>query len=587
VSQYDSIKFGSPRQTETEIGPELAPAIFQPLTTPQAAALDLYRRGLNVFPLPSAWEWNWKSAGMEPKKPPYSSTKPLFMNRLHICGPECERRTAKSGALCLPESATFEALFDHANLGVMTGRTSGNLLAFDCDSQPAYKRMRRELDKRGLNYWAFNSHRGGAYVMRLEQGEAANTPCSLGKVEIWGNSHYLVFPPSVHPLGTIYQWRTGEPYYTLPIGEPPPVVSIDQVADLGVKLLREAGPKGKDPELYDLPDWTIRLSQANRDIAAYPPNEGIRNIQLTALTYDVAALIDSGDLPRLDGLAFLVNVAERCVPPYGPRDIAAMLKSALKKGDLTRAVDYYNDDHTVTRQPAPWEIAFNWARSKDWSGRTAQTDRAVFLACCERARLDGRARFRASTRELAEISNMKRKTATRALHRLCGASYLRRVATDQRSGANVFTFGAMPLNMDPIITTCILSGDLIEGQKHELPETEAEQDLFGRLGKIAWRVWMHLIQQAEPSSAYYAIDRLISVGLVTFNPADGHYFGETQTEKGLQTRAAALGALGKSAKRKRLHQRERERQINLALARARDRWRRGYLAWRREQEAKS
>src|SRR5690606_35197987 len=172
--------------------------------------------------------------------------QPLFVSRMHVCSRDCPPN-------CLAEVAQFDTLFEHANIGVMVGRTSGNLVALDCDSQSSFKSLFEELTERQIPFWAYSSYRGGVFLFRLAEGEAANCQANIANVEIHGNRRYVVVPPSVHPQGIMYQWITPEPYYELPFKEPPPQVSLKNVAFLGVRLeLKER--KRITQELFGLPE---------------------------------------------------------------------------------------------------------------------------------------------------------------------------------------------------------------------------------------------------------------------------------------------------------------------------------------------
>ena len=573
-------------------------AFFQPLLTIQAAALDLYHRRLNVFPVPSVFEWQYYNE-LHPdpsgryQKPPYLY-KILLTTRLHVCGPECDERTRKSGRACLAESARFDALFYHANLAIMMGRTSGNLFAFECDTRQAFECIGQELCTAGFPFWAFTSHRGGSYVIRLAEGEAANNPNYTEDIQIWGNGHYLVFPPSIHPTGTIYQWITPEPYYHLPFGEPPPLVTLAQVEALGVHLVIEKGGDWQDPDLYGLPEWGGSLSRKNRQALAMGVKEPGRQNAIYRVCRDMAGC----EIPRETAERYILAMADKCNPPYSHREA------------IQRVDDAYKRNNTPARKGKapgcqPWERAITWAALHAWKGRTAQTDRVVFLACCERARMQGGETFRASTREIAEIASCTRKTATGALRRLsgrvgtsnfCTPVCLRLLTRNDQSGANVYSFNMQSIST-PLYSPCSYSGVDIEVQDRALPTTEAEQDLFGRLGKLAWRAWQHLQRKPEPSKAAlsralhanpssikYVLDRLMTHGLVTFNGADDYYFGEAKTGAELEHIAAALHSdsrpvIGRSAKRKRTHERDRERRANVLLMKERERWHTRWLHW--------
>src|SRR5215207_8249792 len=111
----------------------------------QSTAIDLYERGFNVFPLPTAHDWILRAENGNITKHPYPiRMQKVYASRLHF-------------------DPGFIELFDRSNLGAMCGRTSGNLLAIDCDSQKAFEYLGKELTARITPFWAITSHRGGAY----------------------------------------------------------------------------------------------------------------------------------------------------------------------------------------------------------------------------------------------------------------------------------------------------------------------------------------------------------------------------------------------------------------------------------------
>ena len=533
---------------------------FAPKASVQLTAINLHKRGLNVFPIPRGY------------KEPYL-LRPLFFARLHRCGRECRIQHAPS----------FESIFEYQNIAVMMGRTSENLFAIDCDTQADFRGMGAELDRRGLSYWATKSAKGGHYFMRLAEGEAANNATLVGwkNVQIWGTRHFTVLPPSIHPSGVLYEWHTQDPY-RLPIEEKPPLVSIQALDWLGVERAT-SGKKWEAPELLGLPAWTVNLSRNNRRILASAINgaitEGQRNFELTKPAYDIASLIDAGELNYQDGINLLEEAAEGV--DYPLKDIRSTLRSAMNKNGLESA------RKGGKTQIAEWQKALEFARDYDWQGRSRHTDKAVFLACCERARLDpGRGGFRASAREIAKLANKTAKTCSLALRRLVRAKLLIYANIDP-SGANRFKFGGVCRSYYTNTLHC--SNSVVTTTPHKLTKTPAEEDVFGRLGAVSWAVYNHLLESYENS--YKAIAEganlnrssvarvlkrsktspsldgvLIRYGLVIYTPAENSYKAELASNDKLERIAAALGVLGKSAKRKRLYVTEREIRVNAKLA---------------------
>lgn len=562
----------------------IAPELFQPLTSIQRAALDLYRRGLNVFPVPrppEARAYSRANSKDETSKPAYL-VKPFYATRLHICTPECRRRYLETGRRCIPEGATFESLFEVASIAAMMGRTSGNLLDIDCDSERAYHHVGQALQARGAGYWSYFSSRGGGYLMRLAEGEAANLPeCTIPDVQVWGSGHYCILPPSVHHTGIIYQWDNVDPRAALPVGEPPPLVYLDQLDFLGVTLAKS---KRKPPELYGLPEWTICLSARNRRILASTSERGSRNIDLTKPAYDLAAAIKRGDVGYQEVDQLINDFCRRC--GYSVSDAQGMLKSALHKRGLMGAKEYY-DALPVEK---PFERALRLAASFDWRscGHSAQADRAVFLACCERARLENSDIFRAAAREIAELANVTAKTASVSLRRLCATTSKRPALLrlyendDNRVQANAYKF---TLPEEPkgegttyySISTC--KSSVVSCPSNISPL----QDVFST-HPVALRVWQYLQGNSGTAAAIAkatnqhsksvrrALRWLVGSELVTFSQAEGVYIGEQKTTAELETLSAVLGTFGKAEKRKHEHQRERERRANMLMARERARW---------------
>jgi DNA-binding transcriptional ArsR family regulator len=356
---------------------------------------------------------------------------------------------------------------------------------------------------------------------------------------------------------------------------------------LGAQLAKQTKGQWESPELVQGKAWTINLSRNNRRILNSVLVDGSRNTNLTKPTYDIAALVKEGIVEYSEGLQLLLDAAARC--NYPESNVRQMLRSAMRKSDLTPATEYYQEKSISTSQP--WQLALAFALSWNWTGRTAQTDRNVFLACTERARLDNRDVFRCSQREIAELAACARETAKKALYRLRGdikdtktPKLLTYVCRDINSGASMYSFSEFldsPSVTSPLSSLVVCGGLTMEGLK---PNTESEKDLFGRQ-KVAWRVWRHLCKQSEPSksavaratglhwsSVSRALDWLLQLGMVTYGEAENRYFGEHFTDEALGEIAKSIGVYGRSEKRRLHHQLEREKRANVMLARARSGW---------------
>lgn len=561
---------------------ERAAEAAQPLTDIQETAKDLYRRGFNVFPLPEAYEWRARVKGAKPDKHPFGRTGKLFYTRLHYCG-EGECRHVKQGAI-------FTNLFRRANIGVMAGQTSGNLLIVDCDSGTAFEAVGYGMVKHGIPFWAFKSHRGGAYMVRVIEGEVRNVPAKnsiIKDVELWGRSHFAVLPPSIHPSGDAYQWYTPEPRTSLlsPTESIQPV-SITALEWLGAKLYK--GGEWDNGDL-DIPAELRCLSHKNQLAWLEGSREGARN--LTA--FDIACDLAGNGFTREQAESIMQEFAERCTPALSSRELSDRVDSAYKKErDAARS-------HFGTVQARQnvyeWERAQEFVGVYDWSaqfGKRASVVRSVFLACVERAKMSHSGIWRASERELSEAVQRDRKTVRKAKLDLLAAGLIVLPESDRfvTGGASLFRFGEN-VTISPIITTCTTTGGNCNGPK--LPQTDAEKDVFGAMRGCAFDVYRRLLTQPERTKAAIArntkhnisvvrlaLTQLQAARLVTFSEAEGVYYGEPVTDATLRELANTLTkrgkvASGRSQARREKHAAEREINASEDMARAIERYRKG------------
>jgi predicted transcriptional regulator len=368
----------------------------------------------------------------------------------------------------------------------------------------------------------------------------------------------IVIPPSIHPLGDGYQWVTPEPRFHLPKGETLPAVHIAALAWLGVVIDLEARKQWEEPELYGLPESYAALSRRNRQTYAEALTEGERNNRIFALACDMKAHgIDYQEAERV-----VMDIAKRAGTPH--REARASLKSAYKK------------DRAPARNGATlreWQRAEAFARSFDWRGtfgRKALKRRAAYLACVERARRDGRTHWRATTREIAELTNTDKKRAAEYLLDLLRVKLIKRINDVTHREAGVYRFCGLSE-----LTTLYTTGSC-SVVSLDTPKSHAEQDVFLKIGLVAWHVWRYLLRHPArsageiaraiglPRSSVYASLKALThhnVGLVSC--AEGMYYGEPKTDASLASMAAFWhdGASPSQARRQ-AHQLERERRVN-------------------------
>jgi DNA-binding transcriptional regulator YhcF (GntR family) len=568
----------------------------------QEYAVTLYRRGFNVFPVPSAHDWNARGEG----KKPYI-LEPLFRNRMHYregctC-PTCQRHN-------------FVELFEGSNLAIMCGTTSGNLLSIDCDTKAAYDFIGGELERRGLVFpkvWTFTSGRGGGhYLLRVLEGEAADIPQNQSKfddVQVWASRHFVIVPPSVHPNGTLYQWRTPEPLLMLP-HETLPAVSVNALDWLGVRL--KTFSKSNEDDLNGLPEYAKNLSHASRDTLKHGAKQGGRNSALWNLACDLVGI----GLSRGEVEDALTLAANNCQPPY-PSDtkdapIKTIVRYAFSK-ERKPSRKYQKRIHGAVQD---WQRAQAFALTYDWHGNfgaVAHYARRVYMACIERARLDARSSvFRAAVREVARHAGMNKDTAAKYMRLLAGRNYdskgrplfkcapaepLLKWQGEEASGAYVFSFvfggdgaGSSAKSVQYPLTDILLSElctteNRTPAAQNRTPATDAEADAFHGLGAYAFAVWRELC--SRPAASLYdiakrlaisrhtakdTVTRLAAAGLVTYSRAEGLYIGEPMTDAQLAIIAANRGTAGKAAERRERDTLEREKHVNRLVYKAKRRY---------------
>jgi Bifunctional DNA primase/polymerase, N-terminal len=557
-----------------------ARAEVKPLTGVQEYAINLYERGFNVFPIPSVHDWKLRG-GTE--KTPYK-LEPLFRNRLHYVK-DCECSTCRR--------YNFVSLFENSNIALMCGATSGNLLSIDCDSQEAFKDTGDKLTWRGLPFWAFTSHKGGQYLLRVIEGEAANIPQEKGAftdVQAWGNRHFVVIPPSIHPKGTVYKWLSPEPLNMLP-RETLPAVSVTALDWLGVTL-KKYRKSANENDTNGLPEYAINLSHASRKTLKHGAKQGGRNSALVALAADLAGV----GLTEDEAESALRMAADNCTPVYNDSDhkIEPILKWAFSEYRFPSRTYQKKTKNCVQdwQRAQKFEDRLNWY---DEFGGKGVYARRVYHACIERAKKDSRYFFRASARDIAIPADMNKDTVSDYLNYLVDEDFL--IAGDpEKSGARTFAFARSKFiewgEYDESTDTCntvqysnidilLYGNERIEN--NTLPVTDAERNAFHGLGVYAFSIWRNLL--GTPAKSAYAIakwmklsettvrntvKRLVLAGLVSYSQSESLYVGNAMTDAQLERIAADRGTQNRTEDRRAQFTTEREKYANCVIAKGKD-----------------
>jgi DNA-binding MarR family transcriptional regulator len=209
------------------------------------------------------------------------------------------------------------------------------------------------------------------------------------------------------------------------------------------------------------------------------------------------------------------------------------------------------------------------ARRTDSYSVSAATARAVFIALCERARREHPAEvFRASVREVAELSHLRRDTAQAALACLAAAGYIKPCGHNP-AGAGLFAFEPGLFHKRDSTPHWSLG---------TVPVVEHSAWARGGLGDTARRAWVVILGEpmraadvarrleVSPATASRTLNALEGQGLAQRGPGR-HWEGLAAGTADLDHIAAGLGVVERDAQRRALHERQRAADVTRAILR--------------------
>lgn len=572
-----------PQPRPVEIAERSAPTLSHALAfvtadETQIAARHYYRLGLNVFALERGEKETHYKWGI------LKTTRLVDPDALHPTTPALY-------------SEMFNLAFRDANIAIITGATSRNLTVLDCENAHSAELHRKEFERRGLHPWIVRTARGMHFWLLSQDGTLQNIDPKehAGQWELRAHDKYVIAPPSVHPTGAIYE-------FVAHAGDLPPSIPIAALDWLGVKLLHT--PRAKFTPRENDPGPLAQLSKPNREFCENGASKGERNGRLTAAARDFAG----NHIDQETARTFLLQGCAKCTPPYPRREAERVIDDAYSK-PRTAAKQFYNSTNKAHSEPVyrrvrdfidvhqwkPLHATYNSRRIQV----SADTARKVLEACTERARMDdvrdAQKPFSAASREIAEIADIDRRTASKALAALAENGYLI-AETRNEYGANRYTFGKKPRahvektqNAHKCTSTyvqCFVTGTFVRAHSF--------RDVFtrGGLSNSAGRVWRLVLEKPrtvkqiakranmQPPTVRRALAKLAQNDLAR-RVGKGYWIGENADADKLNAIAKTRGTLGKTAKRKARH--VLERQVNaterLLASRFRKQWARQLKAW--------
>lgn len=372
----------------------------------QQEAYRLYDAGLNVLPQPIG-----RKGGLPWKRLQYSR-----LNRDD-------------------DSYGLTNLFaGQCNIAVMCGLTSNNLFVIDCESQDSFLYHLDQMRQRNIPMWAAKTARGGHIYLCAENGEVHNIePGILLDAEIKGQSGYVLAPPSIHPDGTGYTWLCRE-------GKTPAIVHTDKIDWLKDQHSNPVHLVVDKPSSSSTGNWSMHVVSPTSNLSNQTRNYLQTGSQVTVGNRNNRLFSAACDL---NGNHYSQSEAEHILLPIA---VMSGLTRYEAKATITSAYSKNRTPARPTQENAypilTWRYALLWATKHDWKGRCGVSDRSLFLALIERARVSSNENdvFRASIRELSELSRLGTTTVQRSLIRLENTNVIFNCGYDKTSQASLWRF---------------------------------------------------------------------------------------------------------------------------------------------------
>lgn len=326
-----------------------------------------------------------------------------------------------------PSSFEREAMFSlesDLNIGVACGMASDNLAVIDAETRAAFESQLRQCELAGVaDTWIDETYRGGHILIK--------TPVPVkGKVfttegfEVRAQGQFVLLPPSTHPTGTVYRF----------INQPASIVRVQSLQALDWLKLQPA------PQHKALPRRARQILQGEHYDQYASRSEAEQAI--------VTSLLNAG---------FDFNETLVLFRAYSPAKFAE-----IERGDPDKAMRWlklcYDRARTFCVKDSPARrfarSAQAKAESSPWPGRHGITSKAVFLAHTNLAHRSGQPTYHASSRDIAEIAGVGRKTATNASRRLAELGLLELVQPATFLYANRYRLSEKT-NIAPLTHICL------------------------------------------------------------------------------------------------------------------------------------
>lgn len=339
------------------------------------------------------------------------------------------------------------------SIAVLCGPPSGNLCVFDFEDKHRFNEFAYEFERRFGTTWMADSRRGGhVYVRLLQSMRGFKDP--LMNCEVRGVGQYVMAPPSPHPQGGYYEFRS----------KPAHIAEIDLLdlqkegfldsTKLAEALERPARDSDMRRNLGEAMDVGVDLDLAACLVVFERVNQHRERYQ-TRSEYDQAViqtLVNRG--ANFSSVLAAFRAAQlRSTPSPGrasaPRRIETSFARRCREHGEKRAIDYLQRSYLTAiarpHTPAMQAAAARASRLREcvemlpWTARNF--DRLVLHAHIDVYERCGRQPWTMSVREVADLARIDPATASRCTGRLLEAGLLIKVAASYWNCPASYDFG--------------------------------------------------------------------------------------------------------------------------------------------------
>ncbi len=199
----------------------------------------------------------------------------------------------------LEEAERLFSQVPYANIGVLTGSASGNIVVWDYDGQAGEEKMLEHIRLYGLKTLAVRTGNGCHIYYRLPSNvQIGNSVKKFDGIDLRGENGFCVAPPSKHISGRPYHWIDGySPNDQTITLIPSQLLEAIHAVEKEPKQLKKGNASSHSvPTIKETP-YGLAAKQKELDILRQAP-EGARNDTLNRAAFNLAQIYPTGDLAK-------------------------------------------------------------------------------------------------------------------------------------------------------------------------------------------------------------------------------------------------------------------------------------------------